>query len=210
MRILKQLFDNNKFWSERVREKDPEFFLRLSRQQSPSYLWIGCSDSRVPANQIVDLLPGEMFVHRNVANLVQHWDVNCMSVLQFAVDVLKVQHVIVCGHYGCGGIRAVERGERLGLVDDWLAPIRRIRNEHEERLAEIRSEGLRVDRLCELNVIEQARSVCRTEIVRAAWGRNQELAVHAWIYGINDGLLRDLNAGAADPVELTTTSRSGL
>ena len=209
MRFLKQLFDNNRKWAEKVREKDPSFFQRLSGQQSPQYLWIGCSDSRVPANQIVGLLPGEMFVHRNVANLVPHGDLNCMSVLQFAVDVLKVKHVIVCGHYGCAGIRAVERGEELGLVDDWLLPVRKIRKQQGKRLAGMAGETERVDRLCELNVIEQSESVCRAEIVQAAWKRGQELAVHGWIYALEDGLLRDLNVTQAGGFETESGDGAG-
>jgi len=191
MRILGQLFDNNKAWAERIRRQDPDFFLKLSRQQVPAYMWIGCSDSRVPANEIVGLLPGELFVHRNVANLVVHTDLNCLSVLQFAVDILKVRHIIVCGHYGCSGVGAASRGARLGLSDNWLRHVQDVREKHEAQLK--RMEGTAAtDRLCELNVIEQALNVCQTSIARDAWERGQELSVHAWIYGLKDGLLRDL------------------
>jgi carbonic anhydrase len=194
MRILHQLFDNNRAWADAVRERDPDFFPNLSRQQSPQYLWIGCSDSRVPANQIVGLLPGELFVHRNVANVVVHTDLNCLSVMQFAVDVLRVRHIIVCGHYGCGGVRAALKGERLGLVDNWLRHVQDVRHRHEAEIGALGDESARCDRLCELNVIEQVANVCRTTIVREAWERGQELAVHGWIYGLQDGLLHDLHA----------------
>jgi len=193
MRALKQLFENNKTWAARVRQQDPEFFQKLSQQQTPSYLWIGCSDSRVPANQIVGLLPGELFVHRNVGNVVVHTDLNCLSVIQFAVDVLKVQHIIVCGHYGCSGVRAALHQDRLGLVDNWLRHIQDVHQKHEERVRTLADATQRHDRLCELNVIEQTANVCQTSIVRDAWERGQELAVHGWIYGIQDGLLSDLN-----------------
>ena len=193
MRVLKHLFENNRAWADKIRGEDPEFFQKLSRQQSPSYLWIGCSDSRVPANQIVGLLPGELFVHRNVANVVAPSDLNCLSVVQFAVDVLKVRHIIVCGHYGCGGVRAALNGDRLGLADNWLRHVQDVRDKHAARLAGIRDETLHGDRLCELNVIEQVLNLCQTFIVGDAWKRRQELTVHGWIYGLHDGLLRDLN-----------------
>ena len=192
MRVLKHLFENNRIWAENVRQTDPGFFQRLARQQSPSYLWIGCSDSRVPANQIVGLLPGEMFVHRNIANIVDHADLNCMSVLQFAIDVLKVRHVIVCGHYGCAGIRAAQRGDKLGLAEQWLRHVRSVCQKYERQLGELVDETQRSDRLCELNVIEQVKKVCHASSTRAAWERGQELIVHGWIYGLEDGLLRDL------------------
>jgi carbonic anhydrase len=192
MRNLKHLFEQNRSWSERLRKQDPEFFTRLSKQQSPSYLWIGCSDSRVPANEIVDLLPGELFVHRNVANLVVHTDLNCLSVMQFAVDILKVRHIIVCGHYGCSGVRAALRRDRLGLSDNWLRHLQDVREKHEKCLAGLGDEAKVADRLGELNVIEQVSNVCHTSIARDAWERGQELAVHGWIYGIQDGLLSDL------------------
>ena len=192
MRSLRHLFDNNRAWAERVRQQDSEFFPKLALQQSPAYLWIGCSDSRVPANQIVGLLPGELFVHRNVANLVVHTDLNCLSVMQFAVDVLKVRHIIVCGHYGCSGVRAALRGDRLGLADNWLRHVEDVREKHEAQLAVLSEESARCDRLCELNVVEQVANVCQTTIVRDAWQREQELTVHGWIYGLQDGLLQDL------------------
>lgn len=192
MKTLAKLFEQNRAWSESVRQQDPEFFARLSRQQSPQYLWIGCSDSRVPANQIVGLMPGEVFVHRNIANLVVHSDLNCLSVVQFAVDVLKVRHIIVCGHYGCGGVTAAQRDERHGLVDDWLRHVQDVERKHLSALADIRNGVERVDRLCELNVLDQALNVCRTTTVMGAWERRQKLSVHGWIYGLHDGLLRDL------------------
>jgi carbonic anhydrase len=190
---LQHLFDSNRIWSERIRRQDPEFFSKLARQQSPEYLWIGCSDSRVPANEIVDLLPGELFVHRNVANVVTHTDLNCLSVIQFAVDVLKVRHIMVVGHYGCSGVGAALRGDRIGLSDNWLRHVQDVRQKHESRLVALGDTVLRADRLCELNVIEQAANVCQTTIVRDAWERGQELAVHGWVYGLQDGLIRDLD-----------------
>ncbi|MGZ5021987.1 MAG: carbonate dehydratase [Chthoniobacterales bacterium] len=192
MRDLVELFKNNKAWAARIRQEDPNFFLDLSRQQAPKYLWIGCSDSRVPANEIVGLLPGELFVHRNVANLVVHTDLNCLSVMQFAVDILKVSHIIVCGHYGCSGVRAVLRRDRLGLSDNWLRHVQDVRQKYEARLTSAGSETEAADRLCELNVVEQVANVAMTSIARDAWERGQELAVHGWSYGLQDGLLRDL------------------
>lgn len=191
MKELDQLFDNNKAWAARIRKQDPDFFKKLSLQQSPAYLWIGCSDSRVPANEIVDLLPGELFVHRNIANLVVHTDLNCLSVMQFAVDVLKVRHIIVCGHYGCSGVRAALLGDRIGLSDNWLRHLRDVREKHAKLLAESGRESH--DRLCELNVVEQVANVCQTTIVRDAWEHGQKVSVHGVIYGIQDGLLRNLN-----------------
>jgi carbonic anhydrase len=192
MENLNHLFENNRSWAARIRQQDPDFFLKLSRQQSPSYLWIGCSDSRVPANEIVGLLPGELFVHRNVANLVVHTDLNCLSVMQFAVDILKVRHIIVCGHYGCSGVRTALRRDRIGLSDNWLRHVQDVQQKHAKRLASGESVTAS-DRLCELNVIEQVANVCQTTIARDAWERGQELTVHGWIYGLQDGLLRDLN-----------------
>jgi carbonic anhydrase len=192
METLDHLFESNRAWSEGIRQVKPEFFLELARQQAPKYLWIGCSDSRVPANQIVGLAPGELFVHRNVANLVVHTDLNCLSVMQFAVDILKVRHIIVCGHYGCSGVGAALRRERLGLSDNWLRHVQDIHDKHEQSLSGL-VEAQAVDRLCELNVMEQVSNVCRTTIVQDAWGRGQELAVHGWIYGLHGGLLKDLN-----------------
>lgn len=200
MATIDHLFSNNKAWAAAIRQRDPEFFSKLSRQQSPSYLWIGCADSRVPANEIVDLLPGELFVHRNIANVVVHTDLNCLSVMQFAVDILKVSHIIVCGHYGCSGVHAALHRDRIGLADNWLQHVQDVRLKHENKLQCLASDGTaRCDRLCELNVVEQVRNVCRTTIVRDAWARDQELAVHGWIYGIKDGLLRDLNCTATNP-----------
>jgi carbonic anhydrase len=201
MQALRHLFDNNKSWADRIRQHDPEFFLKLSRQQTPDYLWIGCSDSRVPANEIVGLLPGELFVHRNVANMVVHTDLNCLSVMQFAVDVLKVRHIIVCGHYGCSGVRAALHGERLGLIDNWLHHIQDVRSKHGSDLRSLSDAGKQGDRLCELNVIEQVANVCQTSIVRDAWERGQDVAVHGWVYGLNDGLLRDLNTTVTNKQE---------
>jgi carbonic anhydrase len=206
MANLEHLFANNKVWADKIRQRDPDFFTKLSRQQSPSYLWIGCADSRVPANEIVDLLPGELFVHRNIANVVVHTDLNCLSVMQFAVDVLKVSHIMVVGHYGCSGVNAALRGERVGLADNWLQHVQDVRQKHERKLQCVAGDGsARCDRLCELNVIEQVENVCRTTIVCDAWARGQELAVHGWIYGIQDGLLRDLNCNATSP----ETARAG-
>jgi carbonic anhydrase len=208
MRTLSHLFENNKAWAQRIREQDPDFFVKLSRQQFPGYLWIGCSDSRVPANQIVGLLPGELFVHRNVANLVVHTDLNCLSVMQFAVDILKVRHVIVCGHYGCSGVQAALRGDRLGLSDNWLRHLQDVREKHSKVVANAGKESH--DRLCELNVIEQVANVCQTTIAREAWERGQELAVHGWIYGLDNGLLRDLNVTVANGSEIAGAYSSAL
>ena len=189
---LRHLFENNRSWAEHIQRQDPNFFAELSRQQSPQYLWIGCSDSRVPANQIVGLLPGDLFVHRNLANLVVHTDLNCLSVMQFAVEILKVRHIIVCGHYGCSGVQAVLRRDRLGLSDNWLRHVQDVQQIHQKRLEGAESEREASDRLCELNVIEQVSNACQTTIVRDAWERGQALEVHGWIYGLQDGLLRDL------------------
>ena len=190
---LESLFRSNRAWADRIRAEQPDFFRQLAKQQNPKFLWIGCSDSRVPANEIVGLMPGEVFVHRNIANVVVHTDLNCLSVVQFAVDVLKVEHIMVVGHYGCGGVRAALFGDRLGLVDNWLHHIHDVRDKHAEALQAIGLSDERANRLCELNVIEQVANVCQTTIVRDAWERGQELAVHGWIYGLNNGLLRDLN-----------------
>jgi carbonic anhydrase len=203
MKKLPQLFAHNRDWSRRMHEQDPEFFRKLAQQQSPDYLWIGCSDSRVPANQIVGLLPGELFVHRNVANVVVHTDLNCLSVMQFAVDVLKVKHIIVCGHYGCSGVRAALRRDRIGLSDNWLRHVQDVHQKHAALLAKEGDETAAANKLCELNVIEQVANVCQTTIARDAWERGQELSVHGWIYGIQDGLLRDLNATVSGNGEAT-------
>ena len=192
MRVLSHLFANNRTWAAEMTRQEPEFFERLSRQQAPDYLWIGCSDSRVPANQIVGLLPGEMFVHRNVANVVVHTDLNCLSTLQFAVEKLRVGHVIVCGHYGCGGVLAALRDDRVGLADNWLRHVQDVRWKYRAELDALRTEGERHARLCELNVIEQVVNVSLTTIVRDAWTRGQKLVVHGWIYDLRDGLLQDL------------------
>ena len=192
MHPLQALFDNNRTWSQRMRRSDPEFFARLSRQQSPRFLWIGCADSRVPANEIVGLLPGELFVHRNVANVVVPSDLNCLSVMQFAVDMLKVEHIIVCGHYGCSGVSAVLENRRVGLADNWLHHVGDVRHKHAARVATVTPASRRIDRLCELNVIEQVANVCQTTIVGDAWDRGQRLSVHGWVYGLEDGLVRDL------------------
>nr|MBA2431204.1 carbonate dehydratase [Chthoniobacterales bacterium] len=189
---LDHLFANNRAWAEGILRQDPEFFAKLSQQQAPTYLWIGCSDSRVPANQIVGMLPGELFVHRNIANLVVHTDLNCLSVMQFAVDVLQVRHIIVCGHYGCSGVSAALRRDRIGLSDNWLQHIQDVRDKHQERLGQLGDEVAGADRLCELNVIEQVVNVCQTTIALDAWTRGQELAVHGWVYGLENGLLRSL------------------
>jgi carbonic anhydrase len=194
MKTLKQLFDKNKVWAADVKRHDPDFFTRLSAQQAPRYLWIGCSDSRVPANQIVGLLPGEMFVHRNVANIVVHTDLNCLSAIQFAVEVLRVEHIIVCGHYGCGGVLAALRDERMGLIDNWLRHVQDVAEAHREELEALPDENARHRRLCELNVLAQVVNVSNTTIVRQAWSRGQTLAVHAWVYDLADGLLRDLHS----------------
>jgi carbonic anhydrase len=193
MRVLGHLFENNRTWAADVSRQDPEFFTRLAQQQAPQFLWIGCSDSRVPANQIVGLMPGEMFVHRNVANVVVHTDLNALSAIQFAVDALRVSHIIVCGHYGCGGVLAALRDEKLGLIDNWLRHVQDVRSKHGDELHALETEGERHRRLCELNVIEQVVNVTRTTVVRDAWARGQSLTVHGWIYDLADGLLRDLD-----------------
>ena len=202
MSSLTHLFDSNRAWARKITERDPVFFQDLSAQQSPRYLWIGCADSRVPANEIVGLKPGELFVHRNVANVVVHTDLNCLSVLQYAVDVLKVEHVIVCGHYGCGGVRAAYDRSSLGLIDNWLRHVQDVRDRHDAQLASIENEAARVDRLCELNVINQVRNVAQTTIVQDAWRRGQGLTVHGWIYGLDDGRLRDLGCSVESDAEV--------
>jgi carbonic anhydrase len=210
MRKLTDLFENNRAWSERIRRADPDFFNKLSRQQSPKFLWIGCADSRVPANEIVGLLPGELFVHRNVANVVVHSDLNCLSVMQFAVEVLKVEHIIVVGHYGCGGVAAALQDQRVGLADNWLRHVQDVHSKHEPRVACEQTLSSRVDRLCELNVIEQVANVCQATIVRDAWDRGQELNVHGWCYGLKDGLVRDLGTTASSREEAASAYRSAL
>jgi carbonic anhydrase len=192
MKDLKRLIDQNREWAAAITASDPEFFQKLAKQQSPKFLWIGCADSRVPATQLVGMVPGEMFVHRNVANVVVHTDFNCLSVMQYAVDVLRVEHIIVCGHHGCGGVKAAMENSQLGLIDNWLRHVQDVVRDHEHALLDIKDETKRLDRLCELNVVEQVLNVARTTIVQTAWQRGQELVVHGWIYGLEDGLLRDL------------------
>ena len=194
---IRQLFDNNRQWAEDVKARQPDFFATLSRQQAPNYLWIGCADSRVPANEILGLVPGEIFVHRNVGNVVTHTDFNCLSVIQFAVDVLEVDHIFVTGHYGCGGVLAAMKPDDLGLITNWLRHIRDIYLRHREQIDALTTEPERVNLLCELNVKEQVKHVCETTIVQAAWKRGQKLAVHGWIYSLQDGLLRDLKVSQA-------------
>ncbi len=193
MRTLSNLFANNRAWAAEMTQRDPEFFTRLSRQQAPHYLWIGCSDSRVPANQIVGLVSGDMFVHRNVANVVVHTDLNCLSAIQFAVEVLRIEHIIVCGHYGCGGVLAALRDDNLGLIDNWLRHVQDVWRKHKSQIDALPTETARHERLCELNVVEQVVNVSQTTVVRDAWKRGQTLAVHGWIYDVSDGLLRDLD-----------------
>ncbi len=193
MDALNLLFENNREWAEKIAQEQPGFFEQLSKQQNPEYLWIGCSDSRVPANEIVNLPPGEVFVHRNIANVVVHTDLNCLSVIQYAVDVLKVKHIIVCGHYGCGGVTAAMEPDSHGLIDNWLRHIRDIYRFHISELNAIEDPAKRKDRLCELNVIEQVANVCNTTMVSNAWKAGQELTVHGWIYRLEDGLLQDLD-----------------
>jgi carbonic anhydrase len=202
MNELKHLFENNRRWAQKMETRDPGFFERLSTQQNPTYLWIGCADSRVPANEIIGLLPGEVFVHRNVANVVVHADLNCLSVVQFAVDVLNIEHIIVCGHYGCGGVRAALANRRMGLVDNWLRHVQDVHRKHGARFAPTQSLEQQEDRLCELNVIEQVLNVCQTTIVQDAWDRGRELTVHGWIYRLQDGGLRNLGATIAAPADV--------
>ena len=209
MSSLEHLLERNRRWSSDLHAKEPDFFSRLTSQQNPRYLWIGCSDSRVPANEIVDLLPGELFVHRNVANVVVHTDLNCLSVLQYAVDVLHVEHVIVVGHYGCGGIRAALANRPLGLIDNWLRHVQDVADRHAAILSPLDDEA-RIDRLCELNVIEQVQHVARTTIVQDAWRRSQPLTLHAWIYGLSDGLVKDLRIEADSAARLESDYKAAL
>src|SRR5918995_554954 len=192
MRTLKHLIESNRAWAEKMNVQDPQFFQRLAALQNPTYLWIGCSDSRVPANQIIGLLPGEVFVHRNIANLVVHTDLNCLSAIQFAVDVLKVEHILVVGHYGCSGVHASMTGTRVGLADNWLRHVGDVALKHAALLDDVELESLRHARLCELNVIEQVVNVCQTTVLQDAWARGQSVTVHGWVYSLQDGLLRDL------------------
>lgn len=210
MRVLKHLFDNNRIWAENIRRQDPQFFEKLSNQQTPEYLWIGCSDSRVPANEITGLMPGEVFVHRNIANAVVHTDLNCLSVLQFAVDVLHVRHIIVCGHYGCGGVRAAMGHAQFGLIDNWLRHIKDIYLKHQTEIDLLPDEDARANRLCELNVIEQVNHVCQTTIVQRAWSNGEAISVHGWIYSLHDGLLQDLGLCITGPDEIEDLYRIAI
>lgn len=207
MRELKPLFERNRAWAARISQQDPDFFPQLACSQRPNYLWIGCSDSRVPANQVVDTPPGELFVHRNVANVVVHTDFNLLSVMQYAVDVLQVEHIIVCGHYGCGGVTAALEDVSHGLIDNWLRHVRDVYARHEEELNAIADLEERSDRLCELNLAAQVENVCTTTIVQDAWRRGQHLCVHGWIYGLTDGLLRDMDLCVASPQQVPSAYR---
>ncbi len=207
---LDQLLSNNKDWAQRMIAKDPEFFKKLVAQQSPEFLWIGCSDSRVPANEIVGLLPGELFVHRNVANVIVHTDLNSLSVLQFAIDVLGIKHIIVCGHYGCSGVHAALERRRVGLADNWLRHVQDVHQKHERYLGEVLPSKERRDRLCELNVIEQVINVCQTTIVQDAWERGQGLTVHSWVYSLEDGIVRDLGMAVSQPDTLMPQFEASL
>ncbi len=205
MQTLKNLFDNNRKWAARIKKSEPDFFTKLSRQQNPEYLWIGCSDSRVPSNQIVDLLPGEIFVHRNIANVVIHTDLNCLSVIQYAVEVLKVKHIIVCGHYGCGGIKAALEKRSFGLIDTWLRHIKDVYRHHQDKLDAIADENERFNLLCELNVVEQVGNVCHTSIVQKAWESGRDLSVHGWIYSIENGILKNLDVCVDNVSDISDT-----
>jgi carbonic anhydrase len=207
---LDQLLSNNKDWAKRMISKDPEFFKKLVAQQSPEFLWIGCSDSRVPANEIVGLLPGELFVHRNVANVIVHTDLNSLSVLQFAIDVLGIKHIIVCGHYGCSGVHAALERRRVGLADNWLRHVQDVHQKHERYLGEVLPSKERRNRLCELNVLEQVINVCQTTIVQDAWERGQKLTVHSWVYSLEDGIVRDLGMAVSQAESLTPQFEASL
>ena len=207
MRILKDLFESNKKWAKKIKESDPDFFTRLSKEQNPEYLWIGCSDSRVPANEIVDMMPGKLFVHRNIANIVVHTDLNCLSVIQYAVEVLKIKHIIVCGHYGCGGIQAAMDNKEHGLIDNWLRNIKDVYRYHQTKLDAIEDKKEKIDLLCELNVIEQVSNICHTTIVQNAWKSGRDLAVHGWIYNIKDGILKNLDVCITNKEEISQTHR---
>ncbi|MHC4322217.1 MAG: carbonate dehydratase [Planctomycetota bacterium] len=207
MQGLKDLFDQNKEWSDKIKESDPDFFIRLSKQQTPEYLWIGCSDSRIPPNSIVGKLPGEMFIHRNIANLVINTDLNCLSVIQYSVEVLKVKHIIVCGHYGCGGIKAAMGNQEYGLIDNWLRNIKDVYRNYQKQIGSIQSEEAKFNQLCELNVVEQVSNVCHTTIVQNAWRSGQDLAVHGYIYSLETGLLKDLNVCITGKDEISRVHR---
>lgn len=210
MKSLKHLFDNNKNWAKRIETVDPGFFQKLSKQQNPEYLWIGCSDSRVPANEIVDLIPGELFVHRNVGNLVVHTDFNCLSVIEYAVEVLQVKHIIVCGHYSCGGVQAALKNGHQALVDNWLRNIQQVYKKHETYLSALPDEKLVVKKLCELNIIEQVMNVCQTTILQKAWQNDSPINVHGWVYGLNDGLLKDLGITVSGMNEIDTIYKQAV
>lgn len=210
MSQLKDLLQKNKQWAASITEQDPTFFDRLKQQQSPEYLWIGCSDSRVPANQIVGMLPGDLFVHRNVANMVVHTDLNCLSVMQYAVDVLKVKHIIVTGHYGCGGVRASIEGQRHGLIDNWLRHIQDVYRKHQKAMDQFTDFDVKCDRLCELNVVEQVMNVVSTSVVQEAWDKGQPLNVHGWIYGIENGLVNDLDMSLQNTDQVIPTYEQAL
>jgi len=210
MQSLKHLFEQNHAWAEAIKKRDPDFFQKLSRQQNPEYLWIGCSDSRVPANEIIGLLPGEVFVHRNVANVVVHADLNALSVIQYAVDMLKVKHIMVVGHYGCGGVGAVMRCQRVGLADNWLRHVQDVKLKHENCLHLLPDDTARSARLCEFNVVEQVANVCSTTVVQDAWARGQPLTIHGWVYGLRDGLIRDLDTTASSPEEATAAYKAAI
>jgi carbonic anhydrase len=210
MKTLPELFANNREWAQRITERDSSFFERLAANQSPEFLWIGCSDSRVPPTTLVGLSSGDLFVHRNVANLVVHTDLNCLSVLQYAIEVLQVKHIIVCGHYGCGGVNAALHNLKLGLIDNWLRHVQDVMEKHDVLLKKIDDDDLRLDKLCELNVIEQVVNVCQTTIVQSAWGRGQSLSVHGWVYGIQDGLLRDLSVCVTSQEEMRQIYRAAI
>ena len=207
MKLLKHLFDNNKVWADNTKKADPDFFNKLSNQQNPEYLWIGCSDSRVSANEITGMLPGEVFVHRNIANVVVHSDLNCLSVIQYAVYVLKVKHIIVCGHYGCGGIKAAMEEKSYGLIENWLGHIKDVYRYHEKEIEEKQTHDEKFDLMCELNIKEQVRNVCNTTIVQTAWESGQELAIHGWVYSIKDGIIRDLDICVTNPDQVPSKQR---
>ena len=206
MSTLTQLIEKNIAWADKIKQEDPDFFSQLSQQQAPEILWIGCSDSRVPANEIINLPPGEVFVHRNIANVVVHTDMNCLSVIHYAIAVLKIKHIIVCGHYGCGGIKAAIDDQRHGLIDNWLQHIKAVQNKHRDSLAGLDNEA-RIEKMCELNVIEQVKNVGNTTVVQDAWQSGSELTVHGWIYNINNGILHDLNSSIASNKDIIASSK---
>lgn len=210
MNIIKTLLEKNREWSAQIRSTDPTFFQRIAQQQSPQSLWIGCSDSRVPATQLTGNQPGELFVHRNVANIVVHTDLNCLSVMQYAIDVLKVEHIIVCGHYGCGGVQAAFDNSEYGLIDNWLRHVQDVYAKHAEQIKLVDGVQYQMQRLCELNVIEQVVNVCQTTVVQQAWRRGQELSVYGFIYGLEDGLLRDLDMAISSPAEMLTKYQTAI